>query len=160
MYSSGFISFTFLMIGIVKLESSGFQHLAVLYAASHLHGSRNCVQFGAEERRVSMDMSHLLSLFDPLRPGLVNVSLFQLEKSALAECIVNHYHHFTSTIPTFCQEFQLQGPACVGSDRDWVAAWHVKLEHIFSINRSQKERKQMIFSKGRICSSPTPNPLM
>jgi hypothetical protein len=83
------------------------------------------VQFSAEERMVRMDMTRLLSLercmlvqlFNPLRPGLMNMSLFYLEKLALAERIVNHYH-FTSTIPTFCQEFQVQGPACVGSDRD------------------------------------------
>lgn len=59
----------------------------------------------------------LVQLFNPLRPGLMNVSLFQLEKLALAEHIVNRYHHFTSTIQIFCQEFQVQGPACVGSDK-------------------------------------------
>jgi hypothetical protein len=48
----------------------------------------------------------------------MNVPLFQLEKLALAGRIFNHYHHVTSTIPTFRQEFQLQGPARVGSDRD------------------------------------------
>jgi hypothetical protein len=67
---------------------------------------------------LSLETCMLVQLISPLRPGLKNVSLFQLEKLAMAEHIVNHYHHFTSTIPTFCQEFQVQGPARVGSDRD------------------------------------------
>ena len=73
---------------------------------------------------LSLERWMLDHLFDLSR--FMNMSLFQLEKLALAECIVNHNLHFTSTIPTFCQEFQVQGPACVGSDRDWAAACNTR----------------------------------
>jgi hypothetical protein len=69
-------------------------------------------------RLLSLERCMLDQLFNPLRPGCMNMLLFQLEKLALTECIVNHYHHFTSTIATVCQEFQVEGPACVGNDRD------------------------------------------